>query len=65
MDFILIILMNNDFESNLLNLSLWYYVCAAQGQHLVLELPPGSFDVKIASDIVFIEAKEKAPFPEI
>lgn len=57
--------MNNDFESNLLNLSLWYYVCAAQGQHLVLELPPGSFDVKIASDIVFIEAKEKAPFPEI
>lgn len=63
MDFVLI--MNNDFESSLLNLSLLYYVCAAQDQHLVLELPPGSFDVKIASDIVFVEAKEKAPFPEV
>lgn len=47
------------------SLTLLYYLCEAQDQHLVSELPPSSFDVKLASDIVFKEAKEKAPFPEI
>lgn len=41
-----------------------YYLCAAQDQHLVSELPLSSFNVKLASAVVFIEAKEKAPFPD-
>lgn len=71
MDFILVILLNNNFESSLPNLfdaavsSPCTEYAGALRTSTWFQSYLFSFDVKLASDTVFIEAKEKGLFPEI
>lgn len=69
MDFILVILLSNNFESSLPNFfdPAVSSLCTEYAGVLRtwFQSYPFFFDVKLASDAVFIEAKEKGLFPEI